>query len=133
MDETFGKPYRLCSRKVMNAVFSEGRTMKRHPIKLVYLSTPLPTNKSFQVAISVPKKIFKRAPDRNRIKRLIREILRKNKHDLEEVLTQKNEQLALFLIYFGQDLLTYATLEKKLVRLLDNLVQELRDSPHQKS
>ncbi len=125
MDQTFGKAYRLCSKKVMRAVFSEGKTVKKYPIKFVYLKTPLPTNKTFQIAIAVPKKKFKRAPDRNRIKRIIREIIRKNKHPLEDFLKEHNQQLALFLIYFGQELLTYAEIEIKLVRLLDNLLQEL--------
>lgn len=125
MDQSFGKAYRLCSKKVMNRVFSEGRIQKKYPIKLLYLYSPLATKKTFQVVIAVPKKKFKRAPDRNRIKRIIREIIRKNKHPLERFLSENNQQLALFLIYFGQDLLTYAEIEIKLVRLLDNLLQEL--------
>ena len=125
MDQSFGKAYRLCSKKVINRVFSEGRIQKKYPIKLLYLYSPLPTKKAFQIVIAVPKKKFKRAPDRNRIKRIIREIIRKNKHPLEHFLNENNQQLALFLIYFGQDLLTYAEIEIKLVRLLDNLLQEL--------
>lgn len=129
MDQTFGKAYKLCSKKVMQTVFESGASLKKYPLKLVYKTTELPTEKPFQVALSVPKRKFKRAPDRNRVKRIIREVIRKNKSSLETILTTNNQQIAIFIIYIGQDVLSYAEIEIKLVRLLDKLVKELDIKP----
>jgi ribonuclease P protein component len=66
------------------------------------------------VAITVSKRNFKRAVDRNRIKRLMREAYRKNKSNFHKTLTNKNMQCALLLMYTGKMVPDYGEVEKKL-------------------
>ena len=126
MDQKFGKSYKLCSRKIMDELFSTGKSISCYPFRLVYNEYELPTKKLFQVTISVPKRNFKKAPDRNRIKRLIRESLRKNKTELEPFLQAENKQMALFLIYVGKEILSYSEVERKIVLTLERLINDLK-------
>lgn len=113
MNETFGKEYKLCSQKIIKELFDSGLKAHSFPFSIQYAFREIPSNAPFQVTISVPKRNFKRAHDRNRIKRLIRECIRKNKLILEEPLIQRQQQLALFLIYKHNLELDYATLLRK--------------------
>ncbi|HLV41241.1 MAG TPA: ribonuclease P protein component [Brumimicrobium sp.] len=123
MDERFGKKYKLCSKTVMTSIFENGKQEKSYPFLLRYLSVDLKTDAKFQIVISVPKRKFKKAVDRNRIKRLIREAVRKNKYILEEGLSNENQQLALFLIYTASEEETYQRILNKIEVLFLRLVQ----------
>ncbi|HLU86776.1 MAG TPA: ribonuclease P protein component [Taishania sp.] len=122
MNEQFGKEYKLCSKKLINSLFENGRKVSSFPFAATYKLTELPNDKvPFQVVISVPKRIYKHAHDRNRIKRLIRECLRKNKSILENFLNNlpnNNRQLALFLVYRHNEELDYETLMNKMSKFL---------------
>lgn len=80
MDESFGKNEKLKSKKIIETLFREGRSVKKYPLTLIYLPLTNPEINSHKTGISVPKKLVKNAVDRNRIKRLIREAFRKNKY-----------------------------------------------------
>lgn len=125
MNESFGKEYKLCSQKAIEALFQQQLKVKQFPFVLHYAAMELPTDKRFQVVISAPKRIFKKAHDRNRIKRLMREVIRKKKLTLEQVLEAKNQQLALFLIYTNREELEYSVLEHKMEQLITKLIQTL--------
>src|SRR5690554_1966375 len=99
MDERFGKKYKLCSKTVMASIFEKGKQEKAYPFLLRYLKADLKTDAKFQVVISVPKRKFKKAVDRTRIKRLIREALRKKKYIPEDASHSEDHQITLFLIY----------------------------------
>ena len=73
---TFGKPEKLKSRKLIGKLFEDGKSVKKFPVRLVYLQTNHTSDFPVQAGFSVPKRNFKRAVDRNRIKRLIRESFR---------------------------------------------------------
>ena len=123
MDERFGKKYKLCSKTVMTSIFEVGKQEKTYPFLLRYLAVDLKTDTKFQIVISVPKRKFKRAVDRNRIKRLIREAVRKKKYILEEGLSTENQQLALFLIYTASEEETYQRILNKIEVLFLRLVE----------
>ncbi|PWH85579.1 ribonuclease P protein component [Brumimicrobium oceani] len=123
MNESFGKEYKLCSKKVMATVFEEGKTEKVYPFLLRYLAVDLRTNTRFQIVISVPKRKFKKAVDRNRIKRLIREAVRKKKYIIEEAITEEESQLALFLIYTSSQEESYQKIIDKIEALFLRLVE----------
>ncbi len=126
MDQSFGKAYKLCSKKAIDSLFEEKKSVKNYPFVLTYAFQELATEKTFQVVISAPKKIFRKAHDRNRIKRLMKEVIRKKKLILEDFLLEKNKQLALFLIYTSKEELKYTVLEQKMEQLLTKLVNELK-------
>ncbi len=125
MNEKLDKSYKLCSHKVIDALFLKKQSIKCYPFAVHYLETPLTTDKSLQFVFSVPKKRFKRAVDRNRIKRLIRETVRKSKAPLEQFLTDNQRQIAIFIVYLPTEELPYDHLLKKTAQLLTNLEQVL--------
>ena len=125
MDQTFGKAYKLCSQKAIEAIFEEKKSVRQFPFVLNYRFMELPTDKPFQVVISAPKRLFRKAHDRNRIKRLMKEVFRKNKLILESHLTTNNQQLALFLVYTSKEELSYDLLFAKMEKLLSKLTNEL--------
>ncbi|MBW7867173.1 MAG: ribonuclease P protein component [Brumimicrobium sp.] len=126
MDESFGKEYKLCSKKIIDQIFSEGKVVKEYPFFLRYLPAQLSTPKTFQLVISVPKAKFKKAVDRNRIKRLIRESVRKKKYLLESELSKQEFQLALFIVYTETKEETYQKISDKIEVLFLRLVKELK-------
>ena len=123
--EKFGKAYKLCSRKAIGELFKEGRQLRSYPFVVYYKFMELDTPAPFQVVISAPKRNFKRAHDRNYLKRLMRETLRKNKQELEQVLELKTNKLALFIIYNQRDLPDYESVEKGMGKLLSKLASSL--------
>lgn len=129
MNQRFGKEYKLCSKKIIGQLFENGLRLNSFPFSLTYKSVTLPhPTIPFQIVISVPKRSFKHAHDRNRIKRLIRECLRKNKYILEDFLTSesnKRGQMALFLVYRFNEELDYETLMKKMSKLLLTLTSTI--------
>ena len=98
--QTLSKNERLKSRKLIKNLFDCGKIIHHSPFKILYRFTK---NENFnfpaQIAISVPKKNFKRAVDRNYIKRKIKETYRQNKQLLYKELNKNNQKLYFFVIY----------------------------------
>lgn len=76
---TFPKKEKLKSKKTIESLFVEGKNLREYPIKLIYLKTTNEDEVPIKVGVVAPKKKFKKAVDRNRIKRLLREAYRLNK------------------------------------------------------
>jgi ribonuclease P protein component len=125
MNEKFGKEYKLCSQKVIQSIFDAKKSVKAYPFLIHYSLLPLTSEASFQITVSAPKRNFKKAHDRNRIKRLMREAIRKNKLILEPFLLESNKQVALFMIYTAREEIPYDVLFKKTTLLFSQLIKEL--------
>lgn len=123
---TLGKHERLKSRKLINELFENGNSFHHFPFKIVYKSI---TNdkESFPVkfAVSVSKRNFKLAVDRNRIKRKIREAYRLNKLSLYNTLHKSDQNIALFVIYTANEELDYNRLNKEIDLILQKLIKRL--------
>ncbi len=115
MKNTFSKHEKLKSRKAIEALFGDGKYLKAFPIRLVYLHQKTFEKETFQVGFSVSKRNFKRAVDRNRIKRLMREAYRLNKNLLTSEV--KKQHIAMF-IYSGKTLPTFIEVQDKTRHLL---------------
>lgn len=113
---TFKKEERLCSTKVIDKLFSEGESFLFFPLKIVYLKTELPTKNKFQMGFSVSKKNFKRAVQRNYIKRRLREAYRLNKYILTE--KEPENQMAIFVIFIGKEITGFNAIEQAMKRAL---------------
>jgi ribonuclease P protein component len=110
---TFKKSERLTSRKLIEKLVEEGNSFSQYPFRLSWMNANL-NEVPVQVLMVVSKRNFKRAVDRNRIKRLMREVYRKNKSNFHKALTNKNMKCALMLMYTGKMVPDYAEVEKKL-------------------
>ena len=123
---TFKKNERLCSRILMDYLFQgDNRTASSYPIRAVFLPVEEEMQKGVSVLISVPKKRFHDAVDRNRVKRQIREAYRKNKHALVEQVAQSGKGLLVAFIYVSAEIESTEYVEKRVVRLLDKIGAEL--------
>ena len=123
---TFKKSERLCSRILMDHLFQgDNRTASSYPIRAVFLPVEEAVHKGVSILISVPKKRFHDAVDRNRVKRQIREAYRKNKHALVEQVAQSGKGLLVAFIYVSAEIEKTEYVEKRVVRLLDKIGVEL--------
>ncbi|TSJ46490.1 ribonuclease P protein component [Fluviicola chungangensis] len=125
--ENFGKAYKLCSRKTIDRLFKEGKQLRAFPLTVYYLETEFVEKVPFQVVLSAPKRLYKHAHDRNYVKRLMKEVLRREKQPLEDLLNESGKQLALFIIYANKEILTYPELEKCVRKLVVKLLTELKN------
>ena len=128
MNFSFGKEYKLCSHNQIDYLFKEGKKVKEYPITIIYSPTELPLTTQFQLLISVPKRLFKKAHDRNYIKRCIREIVRKNKHELETQLETNDKKLIFALVYTSKEQLAFSVLEQKLVKAIAKLTLQINQN-----
>jgi ribonuclease P protein component len=125
MNESFGKDYKLCSQKSIKAVFEDKQSIRSFPYVIHYKRMELENDSPFQITVSVPKRMYKKAHDRNRIKRLMKETIRKNKLSLEQYLTENNLQVALFMIYTSKEEMSFDFLFKKTQKAFTQLINEL--------
>ena len=122
MNYTFKKDERLKSRKIIERLYKEGKSLKAFPLRMVYFQTRDISNFYVQVGMSVPKRNFKKAVDRNRIKRLMRESYRKQKY----LVYDKLKVPCVFMIsYIGKKADKYTDIENKMKELLTSLVKEI--------
>src|SRR5579871_2290870 len=101
---TWKKAEKLKSRKRIDRVFKEGRSFSVFPFKVFFLLAQTPGSPPIQAGFGAASRQFRKAVDRNRIKRLSREAWRLQKQPLVDHLGQKGKSLAVFFIYIGKDL-----------------------------
>jgi len=121
MKYSFSKAEHLCGEKKITRLHAEGSAFIVYPLRVVYF---LPAEKDefpAKVMVSVPKKRFKRAVKRNRLKRLIREAYRLNKHILLDTLIEKNIQAHISFQYVSNDELAFDYIEKRMQTALNKI------------
>lgn len=123
--EKFGKAYKLCSRKTIDQLFKEGTKMFSYPFTVFWMENSFDEKVPFQVVLSVPKRLFKRAHDRNYVKRLMKELLRKEKEVLESILTNQNTQLSFVVVYNNKEILKLEEMQKAVKKMLTKLAQDI--------
>ena len=121
----FSAKEKLKSRKQIGKVFQSGRHFHIPPLRISWILEPKESDEAdgLQVGVGASGKHFKKAVDRNRIKRLLREAWRLQKAPLKTALEGKNRKLSVFIIYTGKELPEYAVLSIKVGVLIDKLIQ----------
>ncbi|MES2002902.1 MAG: ribonuclease P protein component [Bacteroidota bacterium] len=122
---SYNKTEKLKSRKALNALFTGGKTFSVFPVKLFYMPLPEEAVQAIQVGVGVSARHFKKAVDRNRIKRLLRECYRLNKLSLHATATANQKKIAVFFLYIGKELPEYAMLNEKMLQALTKLEEKL--------
>jgi len=130
MNKTFsyGKKEKLKSRKLLKQVFSNGKSFTVFPIKMFYLRPDLQLDFPLKVGVGVSARNFKKAVERNRIKRLLREAYRTEKLPLHKYLKEHNCQAVIFLLYTDKILPDYAILKTKMPLVLEQLIKRLNEA-----
>jgi ribonuclease P protein component len=124
---TLNKDERLSRKKIISDLYDNGKSIKTPAVVLVFLATSLPVEYPAQVLFTVGKRNFRRAHDRNRVKRLMREAYRRQKPALYESLRQKGNQMALMFIFTGRQLPNYPYVHGRFLELLKKLGESLPD------
>ncbi len=119
MNQKFPKSQKLKSSKTIEKLFLEGKTHSKFPIKFFFI--PNENLEGNLAAFAVPKRNFKLAVERNRIKRQLREAYRLNKHITDEI---HGKKFVMLFLYLGKVKPQYAELEKTMVKLLKKLRDE---------
>lgn len=122
MSNTYPKTEKLKSRKQIDLLFSEGKSVSKYPLRLAYLQTDFGEEGKIKMGVSVSKKHFKHSVDRNYFKRVLRETYRLNKHLLFENLQQP---YVFMLMYQSKDRLDYQEINQKTVQLFEKFLLQI--------
>ncbi len=118
---TFPKKEKLKSKVLFGSLFAEGKSISQFPLKLIYLNTHFDDGPKIKVAVVAPKKKFKSAVDRNRIKRLLREAYRHNKSLL---FNNIESDFAFLFLYLGNKMPDYSDIEVAMKRLMEDFLKK---------
>ncbi len=123
---TLCKEERIKSKILIEKMFAGGasRSFSIYPLRVVYMPAQ-EQEVAASILISVPKKRFKRAVKRNRVKRQVREAYRKNKHELLSLLEGKEQRLAIAFIYLSDELVSSLQIEDKMRTLLARICEKI--------
>ena len=144
MGFTFKKEERLCSRRLIDQLYAEGHRLMAFPFSVQWMIVPnlspstshlspstshlSPSTSHLspcQVLIVAPKRKFRHAVDRNRVRRLIRECYRLRKPALYSFLEEHNISIVFSMVYIHNEIMTYEQLGKKMDKLLESLEKEI--------
>lgn len=120
---TLSKEDRICSKKLINELFTgNGRSMTAFPLRVVFMKrTIVDEQPRAAMLVSVPKRYFKHAVDRNRVKRQVREAFRRNKSIITQNLTDDHEAVAMAFVWLTDEKFPSSEVENRMVRLLTRI------------
>jgi len=127
MNFTYPKNEKLKSKITIDLLFSKGKSVSKYPLRLVYVESdygiPDDSDQKIKMGVSVSKKYFKHAVDRNYFKRVLRETYRLNKHLLVDHLEKPN---AMMFFYQTKDRLSYEEINTKTIQLFEKFVLQMK-------
>lgn len=128
MNFTYPKNEKLKSKITIDLLFSKGKSVSKYPLRLVYVASDYgiaeSSEQKLKMGVSVSKKHFKKAVDRNYFKRVLRETYRLNKHLLIENL---EKPYAIMFFYQTKDKLSYEEINTKTIQLFEKFVLQLKN------
>jgi ribonuclease P protein component len=127
MNFTYPKTEKLKSKITIDLLFSKGKSVSKYPLRLVYVESdygiPEASDQKLKMGVSVSKKYFKHAVDRNYFKRVLRETYRLNKHLLVDHL---DKPYAMMFFYQTKDRLSYEEINTKTIQLFEKFVLQMK-------
>ena len=123
MRNTLGKQERLKSKKLIEKLYAEGDSVKTFPLRLMYVQTAHTSEFPCQVGVSVAKRNYKLAADRNRLKRLMRETYRLQK---QIVYNNLDKPYVFMISYIGREEIKYEDLYLKMEKLLTLFIDKVK-------
>ena len=124
MPFTYPKTEKLKSKITIDSLFSIGKSVSKYPLRLVYVPIDLQNDEQIKFGVSVSKKYFKRAVDRNYFKRVLRETYRLNKH---LIIDNIDKPYAIMFFYQTKDKLTYQEIASKTIQLFEKLIVQIKN------
>ncbi|WP_426090531.1 ribonuclease P protein component [Flavobacterium sp. DSR3-2] len=121
MNFTYPKNEKLKSKITIGLLFTEGKSVSKYPLRLVYKAGSFSEGEKIKMGVSVSKKNFKKAVDRNYFKRVLRETYRLNKHLLIDNLDQP---YSFMFFYQTKDRLTYEEINTKTIQLFEKFIAQ---------
>lgn len=122
MNFKYPKSQRLKSKTAIGLLFSEGKSVSKYPLRLVYHQNTAAHNTQTKIGVSVSKRNFKKAVDRNYFKRVLRETYRLNKHLL---LDKLEANFSIMIFYQTKDRLSYEEINTKTIQLFEKFTAQL--------
>jgi ribonuclease P protein component len=130
MNFTYPKNEKLKSKITIGLLFTEGKSVSKYPLRLVYKAGSFDEGEKIKMGVSVSKKNFKKAVDRNYFKRVLRETYRLNKHLLIDNLDQP---YSFMFFYQTKDRLTYEEINSKTIQLFEKFIAQNIKKPASES
>ena len=113
--QTFSKEERLHEKKIIKELFEKGRVFYLGPFKVVWIHCEYEGKYPAKVLISVPARNFKKATDRNYIKRMMREAYRKNKNIIYDAWEAPQSRIVFMLHYSEKIIISFNEVENKII------------------
>jgi ribonuclease P protein component len=120
MNFTYSKAEKLKSKTTIDLLFSKGKSVSKYPLRLVYIEGDFGDDLPIKIGVSVSKKHFKKAVDRNYFKRVLRETYRLNKRLL---LDNLSTPFSFMLLYQSKDRLSFEEINKKTIQLFEKFLE----------
>ena len=121
MSLKYGKKDKLKSKKLIEQLFNEGNAVTVFPLRLVYLKTEFDDGSNLKTGVSVSKRLHKTAIERNRIKRLLREVYRLNK---PLYFNNSSTAYAFMILYLSKDVTTFGKLNNSIKLLFQKFIDK---------
>ena len=122
---TYNKEEKLKSRKLIEYLFNKGKSISAFPVRVLYHFVEDDTSVPLQAGVTTSSRNFKKAIERNRVKRILREAYRLQKLPLQQHLKEQNRSLALFFIYTGKELPVFAEVYERMGIILQKLLGDI--------
>lgn len=124
MSFSYSKAEKLKSKNIIDLLFSEGKSVGKYPLRLVYVAYEFEDDVPLKMGVSVSKKHFKKAVDRNYFKRVLRECYRLNK---EQLITALDKKYCFMFFYQTTDKLSYQEIEEKTRQLFEKFGKTIQE------
>ena len=124
MDFSYPKIEKLKSKKIIDLLFSEGKSVSKYPLRLVYIKHDFEEDVLLKIGVSVSKKYFKNAVDRNYFKRVLRESYRLNKQLL---VANLDAEYCFMFFYQTNEKLSYQEINQKTIQLFEKFNKTIQE------